>query len=135
MLHESVGIFLINQARQLLLFELAKFPFGYTVSAGHVDTGELPIAAAQRELAEEVGITLPTQDLQNVGSYRIENDSCSRGADVHQWTAFVASYNGQEITLNDEGAAYAWYDLDALPNNLTVPVHVLLHEHKILAHI
>jgi len=130
LIHESVGIFLINNKKELLLFSLAKFPYGHTVPAGHIDSGEQPKEAAVRELQEELGIQ--TDSLIHLNSCRIEKDSCSRGSDVHIWDAYMLQYDNQKITLNDEGVEYGWFDLVDVPGDLTTPVRMLLGDKDVV---
>ncbi len=129
LVHESVGIFIVNSAGEVLLFSLTKFPYGYTVPAGHVDSGEIALDSAIRELKEEVGVSVET--LEHLGDYLMEGDSCSRGADVHKWSVYMLLYEGQKINLNEEGSEYGWFSLDELPDNLTMPVESLLSKEVI----
>lgn len=129
LVHKSVGVFLINDKKEVLLFSLNKFPYGHTISAGHVDRGESSDVAARRELKEELG--LEVDELEYIASEKIAGDSCSRGADVHEWDAYWAQYSGQEIILNDEGVSYSWFSSDKLPSDLTKPVADLLHNRKV----
>lgn len=132
-IHESVGVFIINEKKEILLFSLSKFPYGYTIPAGHVDTGEDPVISATRELQEEVGISVDS--LEHIGNCIIEQDSCSRGADVHKWNAYMMKYDGQAIILNDEGSKPEWFSLDAIPDSITVAIKTLLSNGSILQNL
>lgn len=57
LVHKSVGVILENEDKQILLFKRVKFPFLWTIPAGHLDKGEDYLIAAKRELLEETQIT------------------------------------------------------------------------------
>src|SRR5256885_12277003 len=54
--HESSGVFVRNADTKFLFYKRTVFPFSLTVPSGHVDKDESPVAAAQRELKEEVDL-------------------------------------------------------------------------------
>ncbi|MET0779741.1 MAG: NUDIX domain-containing protein, partial [Candidatus Saccharimonadales bacterium] len=84
--HESSGVFVRNAKNEFLFFQRDVFPFSLTVPAGHVDKGETPYVAANRELEEEVGLR---GKLYHIADEAIAGDSCSRGSDAHVWHAFL----------------------------------------------
>lgn len=74
----SVHIFVFSQEGQVLLCKRpptkSSYPDQFTSSAGgHVEESESYLTAAQRELAEEVGILSAT--LAEIGSFTINNDT------------------------------------------------------------
>ena len=114
--HESVGILLVNKAKQILMFELTKFPYGYTVPAGHVDLGESARDAVIREAKEEVGIGLDNPIL--VAETLIHGDSCRRGSDDHKWSLFLQKVQ-DEIAANivvdhKEGTRPVWVNMNVI---------------------
>ncbi len=119
--HESIGVFLFNHNRQILLFKRVIFPFVYTIPAGHLGVGENPGLAAIREVEEETGVTLDSVKL--VSEEDIAGDECKWGADHHRWHLYEAAVdNKTPFKINSEGHAGAWYDLDsALSLELTKP--------------
>lgn len=84
--HTSVGMFIFNQEKKLLLIERAKFPFGFAIPAGHVDGDPNFLFAAHRELEEEVGIKNIKLDLFWEG--RKENPCRREGGTWHLWQLF-----------------------------------------------
>jgi len=117
--HESAGILLVNPAGKILFFELTKFPYGFTVPAGHVDANETPQHAVIRETSEEVGARIV--DPQLVVETIIHGDSCSRGCDDHKWSLFSKAITQEDIKHikvdKNEGQKPRWLtisEVDAL---------------------
>ncbi len=128
--HESAGVFVRNADGRFLFFELTAFPYGFTVPAGHVDKGEDGLAAAARELKEEVGVV--SRRLQHIASVDIPGDSCSGGCDDHKWHIYLEpDYSGGQVTVLDEGKDPVWLTLDdVLAKNLPVPIRFLIRNYK-----
>ncbi len=93
--HESVGILLVNSKGELLCFKLNKFPYGFTIPAGHIDKGENPPKAVAREAHEEVNARLTSPKL--LVQATIHGDKCRRGCDDHLWWLY-----GAKISPEDE---------------------------------
>lgn len=127
--HESAGIFVIEPSGKVLFFERNIFPFALTVPSGHVDTNEEPLAAAVRELEEEIGIKINPDDLQHVATEDIVGDSCRRGADVHRWHAYLLKLKSiPPIKVKEEGGSPTWLSLDKVGRkNLIVPVQYIIN--------
>jgi len=128
LVHASVGVIVQNEKKDILLFKRVKYPFLWTVPAGHLNKGEEPSEAALRELFEETQITI-TQ-LHPVFTGEIRGDSCVGGADIHFWHAYVGRMqNDVEPSIEkEEGGEWGWFSLDKLPE-VTMPVTYLL-QHK-----
>ncbi len=62
LVHYSAGVLLLNDTKELLLFLRTKYPFLYTIPAGHISKGEDPKEAALRETEEEVYVALDDAD-------------------------------------------------------------------------
>ena len=129
-LHESAGAFIKAPDNTFLVFDLMKFPFQTTVPAGHIDAGEAPENAAQREAQEETGLQNGT--VIEIGTEVIPGDSCSRGSDNHRWHIYVIKLpNKPTVTINDEGNNPRWVTIDqALETNITVPVRRIFTAYK-----
>jgi len=127
--HESSGIFVRNAEGKFLFFQRTIFPFSMTVPAGHVDSGEIPIVAARRELEEEVGLE---GELVSIADEPIVGDSCSRGSDAHVWHAFLVTLpDTPTIEVREEGEAPIWMTLDeALAKDVIVPVRFMIEHYK-----
>lgn len=112
----------------------------WTTPGGHADDGEDKHAAAARELAEEAGIHVDEDDLEHLGTERVEND---KGEGVHV-SAFRCDMDGSRPrpdAKNDpdhEMSEWKWVDCSSgvppwIASNLHVPLerNVL---HKKLGH-
>lgn len=129
--HESVGVILINQRSEILLFLRSKFPFAYTIPAGHMNEGECVKMVAIREVSEETGISI--SDVMLIKEDTIIGDSCSRGADIHKWFLYASRVDKVKVELTDEGERYAWFNVDSPPRNLTFIIRAFLSDVDILA--
>ncbi|MCB9812480.1 NUDIX hydrolase [Candidatus Nomurabacteria bacterium] len=125
LVHGSVGVIVQNQNKEILLFKRVKYPFLWTIPAGHLDKDEDPKQAATRELHEETQIN--ASELRSVFAGEIRGDSCVGGADIHYWHAYVyqASDDVEPIIEAEEGREWGWFVLSELPE-LTMPVGYLL---------
>ncbi|MFB6115809.1 MAG: NUDIX hydrolase, partial [Candidatus Nanohalobium sp.] len=54
-IHRSVGALITNQD-EVLLLKRRKYPYKYSIPAGHLEEGENPDKAVAREVMEETGI-------------------------------------------------------------------------------
>ena len=123
--HFSAGVFLENSLRQLLLFKRTKFPFLWTIPAGHIETGDTPYHTALRELWEEVGIELKSADLIFEGELR--GDACVGGADIHEWHLYRGYVDTAEVHIEkEEGSQWMWADASNTPREVTFPVQTFL---------
>ena len=127
--HESVGAFLINKKKEILLFKRIIYPFAYTLPAGHIDTGNRPLAAVKKELLEETG--LKVKKLKLFSKENVIGDKCRRGADNHLWHLYIAHVsNNIEIKINDEGIRPIWIALDkALSKKLVYPLRYFIEKY------
>jgi len=128
--HESVGVFVTNLNKELLLIERTIYPYAITIPAGHVDSGENPKEAALRELWEETGIRAP--DLIHFKDIDIDIDPCRRGADKHRWHVYKYLLEEErEITPDaGEGKNPKWLSFEeVMRNKLTPPVSYLLKKY------
>ena len=91
----------------------------YSLPAGHVDAGELPIAAAIREAKEEIDITIQPKDVSFLHTiYRTKSDPSGDRADyffaAKTWTGEI------KICEPDKCDDLQWFPIDALPEQ-TIP--------------
>lgn len=130
LIHESVGVIVLNENNEVLLFYRSKFPVSYTIPAGHIDNGEDSKDAGIRELEEETGLN--SEGLHLLSTTQIKGDSCSRRADIHQWHLYATKVTNTKVVLTDEGQHYGWYQLNSLPDDLTLPTATFLKNQNIL---
>jgi ADP-ribose pyrophosphatase YjhB (NUDIX family) len=131
--HESVGIILINAQHQILFYELTKFPYDYTIPAGHVDLNETLNDAVTRETLEEVGVDIRTPKL--VANVMISGDSCRRGCDDHLWSLYAQHVTAEEsagISVDEkEGKKPTWVNIhDVQSLKLTFAMSFLFTKYK-----
>jgi len=123
--HFSVGG-VIERKGRYLLFHRRKYPFQYTLPAGHWDRQEAdPREALVREVLEETGLRVITAKLL----YRedVPGDACRRGSDVHHWHFYQCLCEGEPRVDGDEGDLIGWYTPEQIqPLALTVPTRHFL---------
>ncbi|MFI9646232.1 NUDIX hydrolase [Streptomyces sp. NPDC052040] len=126
--HETAGVFVRDVRGRLLFFDRTAFPFGLTVPAGHVESGEDPDAAAVRELREETGIS--GLRLERLASTPVPGDGCRRGADAHLWHVYRTADAVEAdlaVELGPEGTTALWLTPEeARDHPLTPAVRQLL---------
>lgn len=127
--HRAVHIFVFNSQKELLLQKRAdtkdEFPSCYTSSAsGHVHSGESYEKAAQRELKEELGLSLP---LKMIGKFPANREMAM------EHTVLFLAVTDQPVQANpEEIARVAFYPLAQIadwlrqnPDHFTSPFRVL----------
>ena len=114
----AVHLFLLRDGQMLLLrrFQTGYEDGNYSVVAGHLEGNETVVAAAVREVREEVGIELAPNDVRVVGVMH------RRSTDVRvDWFVACERWSGEvrnaEPTKCDD---LRWADPEALPPN-TIP--------------
>lgn len=88
----------------------------YSIPAGHVEAGELPLDSVIRESEEELGIRMVKKDLKLVHTlYRTKSDESGDRADYF----FVATQWGGEPSIREPKKCddIKWFSLDGLPEN------------------
>lgn len=134
LIHETVGALVQRPAgdeRLTLLFLRRKFPFLYTIPAGHLERQRDPAAEMARELEEESGLAVDYAELLWPDDPPLLYDPCRRGADWHRWRLYRVSALGAP-RLSDEGRIIGWYragEVQSLADQglLTAPVHALFN--------
>jgi 8-oxo-dGTP diphosphatase len=117
-LKSAVHVFLLRDARVVMLrrFNTGYRDGDYSVPAGHLDGGEEVVAAAVREVREEVGVDVAPDAVDVVGvMHRLSDDE--------RIDFFLAAtrWTGEPVNREPHRCdELRWFDLDALPKN-TIP--------------
>ncbi len=122
LLHRSVHVLIFdsegNVVSQLRNERKDVFPLHWSSSAaGHLQSGENPNIAAERELEEELGIDT---DLEFLGKFRTEDEE-----DEEFIYVFYGEHPGP-YKISEEAKEIAEYDIDYIlenPDNLDIDPH------------
>jgi ADP-ribose pyrophosphatase YjhB (NUDIX family) len=129
--HFSVGG-VIERNGRYLLFNRRKYPFQYTLPAGHWNWQEAdPQDALVREVYEETGLRVITAKL--LYQEDVLGDTCRRGSDIHYWHLYRCICEGEPRTDEDEGDFISWYTPEQIRQlELTTPTRYFLMKLRIL---
>lgn len=139
LIHETVGAVIRRGSphmRQTLLFLRRKFPFQYTLPAGHIEIGTNPEQELRREVAEETGLIVTASVQLFPESELLFEDPCRRGADFHRWQVYQVEAEGT-VKMSDEARIIGWYTDQEIQQFsvhqlLTPPVHAIFRRLDIL---
>ena len=104
----TVGVFIFNQAGELLLLRSHKWPGKYVVPGGHVELGERIEETAVREAKEETGLDI--YDLEFINFQQFIYDPAFWKKRHFIFFDFAARTDSTEVVLNDEAQEYIWID-------------------------
>jgi nucleoside triphosphatase len=107
----TVGVFIFNQAGEVLLLRSHKWPDKHVIPGGHVELGERLEEAAVREAKEETG--LDVYDLQFVNFQQFIYDPAFWKKRHFIFFDYVCKTDSLEVKLNDEAEEYEWVKLEA----------------------
>ncbi len=110
----ATHLVLIRDDREILL--LRRFNTGfqdgnYSLPAGHVEPGELPLAASVREAQEEIGLALRPEDLRM--SHIVHTPTRAH------FFFTVLRWKGEPVNCEPDKCDHLdWFGLDSLPGNM-----------------
>ncbi len=107
----TVGVFIFNQASELLLLKSHKWPGKYVVPGGHVELGEQLEEAAIREAKEETGLDI--YDLQFINFQQFIHDPAFWKHRHFIFFDYLCRTDSLEVKLNDEAQEHVWVKLEA----------------------
>lgn len=131
-IHRSVGAVILNNG-EVLLLKRRKYPYKYSIPAGHLEEGEDPDKAVAREVMEETGIETDHKDFEQLFRGKI-NDPCRRGCDIHDWNLYTLELDERpEVVSNEEAEGLEWVKLSEVENlELTAPTKKFIVEKQLL---
>lgn len=131
-IHRSVGALIVNNG-EILLLKRRKYPYKYSIPAGHLEKDEDPDKAVGREVIEETGIERPEDSFEQVFRGQID-DPCRRGCDIHDWNLYVLELDERPDTASNEEAEHLeWVPkAEVAEKELTAPTEEFLIEKELL---
>lgn len=119
-----VSYTILMKGKKILLLRRSRMGHeeaGYSLIAGHVESGESFMQCAIRESKKKVGISLVPDNIfavhtmhRNSGSYKNNNERVDMFFVATQWTGKITNREPQKC------AELLWRDVDQLPDN-TIP--------------
>jgi nucleoside triphosphatase len=125
----TVGVFIFNQAGELLLLKSHKWFDKYVVPGGHVELGERLEEAAIREAKEETG--LDVHGLEFICHQEFIHDPAFWKRRHFIFFDYIAQTDSLEVSLNDEAEEHVWVRPEAALN-LTLDAYTRRTVEKIL---
>jgi ADP-ribose pyrophosphatase YjhB (NUDIX family) len=139
LVHEVVAALIQRNSgagRQTLLFLRSRFPYLYTIPAGHLEVGMDPEIEMRRETKEETDLEITSVIRLWPAETLLLSDPCRRGADLHRWHVFQVTTEGSP-RLSEEARILGWYaDTEirslAMEQKLVAPVQQILARSGVL---
>ena len=107
----TVGVFIFNQAGEMLLLKSHKWPGKYVVPGGHVELGERLADTAIREAKEETGLDI--YDLEFINFQEFIYDPSFWKPKHFIFFDYACKTESTEVQLNDEAEEHVWVRLEA----------------------
>jgi len=131
-IHRSVGALITNNGKVLLL-KRRKYPYKYSIPAGHLEKNEDPDKAVMREVMEETGIESDFEAFKQVFKGKID-DPCRRGCDIHDWNLYRLELDKRpDTSSNEEAERLEWVEKsEVAEKELTAPTKKFIVEKGLL---
>ena len=107
----TVGVFIFNQAGEVLLLKSHKWPGKYVIPGGHVEVGERLEEAAVREAKEETGLDI--HDLKFIMFQEFIHDPAFWKRKHFIFFDYACRTDSLSVTLNDEAEDHVWVQPEA----------------------
>ena len=107
----TVGVFIFNQANELLLLKSHKWPGKSVVPGGHVELGERLEDAAIREAKEETGLDI--YDLKFINFQQFIYDPSFWKRRHFIFFDYACKTDSLSVQLNDEAEEQVWVSPEA----------------------
>jgi isopentenyl-diphosphate delta-isomerase len=107
--HRIAVVYLVNDKGQILVNSRAKDDHMDHSSAGHLDIGEEYLAAAKRELEEELGVT--GVELEEIGKAKCHDKHLNKDGSLFNSRHIFMIYktHAEPVELNREEVKDAWW--------------------------
>lgn len=106
----TVGVFVFNQKKELLLLKSHKWKNLYVIPGGHIEKGETIKQACQREVKEETGLNIYGLKFINVQEAVFDKQFFKKRHFI--FLDYLAFTKGQQkVKLNKEAQSYCWVSL------------------------
>lgn len=107
--HIHVGVWIMNKKGELLFqqrsMQKSVNPGKWTRTGGHVDSGETPLDAIQRETYEEIGVKIPLEKFKllniNKEEYKTHNSASMARQFIYSYFALV-DFQLEDYTMQTE---------------------------------
>lgn len=107
-----VGAYIVNDEKQVLLFQSPKWDNEWTICGGHIEAGETIEEATKREVKEEIGVDIEIRDTLAVGNFFAHPPQFKRDAHFI-YIDSVAKITGGRITPDmTEITSARWFSVD-----------------------
>ncbi len=120
-LHWEVVIIVVNNHNEVLIQKRSpnkvSNPNKWSVCSGHVDSGETPIIAAQRELEEEIGLNCEPEDLKMLIEKEINISDFNSNIRNYYWL-YSNKKEDDFILQKEEVSEIQWVAIDTIIQEL-----------------
>jgi len=111
---------LIKRDGKILMIDRKIFPFGFACLAGHIEEGETPEEALEREVAEESGLKIIRS--KKIFEEEIDGNVCSRSVSVHYWHVYECECEGEPALFTLEEKSIGWYSPEEIKTMTLEPI-------------